>query len=879
MHAESDVQMKKWLLTAWPVLFVLPSQAQLLDQFSDGEFSSNPPWLGLTDLFVVENEMLRLSDPDPSSANVAWLYVAAPTSSQEETVWEWYVRLDFDPSSSNYARIYLQAALPGLPHPEQQGYYIRVGGVSGAVDALELYRQDGAAHTLLLAGTPGAVASQPAQARFRVVRSAGGLWTLWADYTGGTDYQLEGSAADSADFQADYAGLVCYYSATRNDDFYFDDVRIDPLYADLAPPVLLSAQADGPEQVRVFFDEKLEEASATDTARYWLWPDIGRPREAVWADTTPDQVVLALPQLLQNGVSYSLQTSGLLDEKGNESGPDTTTFTYLEGLPGQPYDLLITEIMADPSPAVGLPEAEYLELYNRSGSVIQLEGWTLSDGGSPAVFPLFYLPPQQFLLVCAPAGTASLSGYGPVVGLPGFPGLNNSGDRLVLRNASGSLIHQVAYSVDWYGGGSKDEGGWSLELVNPSAPCVTGGENWRASEHPLGGTPGQANSVWEPVEDQTGPLLRSVYPLSPGSGKAFFDKALSGSLLSPAQFAISGGVQVIYAGISEDDPQVVELEWAPALAPGIIYQLTASGALADCDGNAAGVAVAVDFGLPSRPAAGDVVINEILFQPEVGGAEFVELFNRSEKVIDLSDLLLGNLLSDSEPITAKQLLLPGAYAAISPNPSDLAARYASARSGLVVGNDLPALPDDGGTVVLYAEGEPGMAEIIDSAGYDPAWRHSLLGDTRGVSLERIDPYGESAAASNWHSASASAGYATPGAENSQQFRLPAQEKKISLPYDVFSPDGDGEQDFLLLSYELDGNGYTASVTIFDALGRQVKELARNELLATSGSFKWNGDDHNGARARMGIYVIWIRLLHPGGEVWEEKHVCVLAGRS
>lgn len=883
MHAESDVQMKKWLLTAWPVLFFLPSQAQLLDQFSDGELSSNPPWLGLTDLFVVENEMLRLSDPDPSSANVAWLCVAAPTSSQEETIWEWLVRLDFDPSASNYARIYLQASLPELAHPEQQGYYIRVGGVSGAADALELYRQDGAVHTLLLSGTPGAVAYQPAQARFRVVRSAGGDWRLWADYTGGTDYQLEGTAADSSGFQAEYAGLVCIYTATRSDDFYFDDLLVDPLYIDQTPPALLFAQAESAVQVRVFFDEKLEEASATDTARYWLWPDIGRPQEAVWSDTTPDRVLLHLPQLLQNDVSYSLQTSGLLDEKGNESGQDTTSFTYLEGLPGQPYDLLITEIMADPSPPVGLSETEYLELYNRSGNVIQLEGWTLSDGGSPAVFPLFYLSPQQFMLVCAPADTASLSDYGSVVGLPGFPGLNNNGDRLVLRNAAGVLIHQVGYSIDWYGGGSKDEGGWSLELANPLAPCAAGGENWRASEHLLGGTPGQANSVWQPVPDEKGPVLRAVYPLGPTSGKVFFDEALSGAPLSPGQFPISGGVQATYAALSEDDPQVVELEWEPALEPGVIYQLVAGSEVADCAGNVAGAPLAVSFGLPSSPVSGDVVINEILFQPEVGGAEFVELFNRSDKVIDLSDLLLGTILNASdpaEPITAEQLLLPGAYAAISTNPSDLASRYASARAGLVAGSDLPALPDDGGTVILYAEGEPGMVKIIDSAGYDPAWHHALLSDTRGVSLERIDPFGESQSASNWHSAAASAGYATPGAENSQQFQLlPGQEKKFTLPYNTFSPDGDGERDYLLLSYELDVNGYTASAIVFDALGRLVKELARNELLATSGSFKWNGDDHNGARARTGIYIVWLRLLRPDGEVWEEKHVCVLAGGS
>ncbi|MDV7396131.1 hypothetical protein RZS08_32360, partial [Arthrospira platensis SPKY1] len=103
-----------------------------------------------------------------------------------------------------------------------------------------------------------------------------------------------------------------------------------------------------------------------------------------------------------------------------------------------------------------------------------------------------------------PADTMLLSPYGKAIGLPGFPALNNSGDHLVLRNASGSMIFQAAYSIDWYADAGKDDGGWSLELINPLAPCA-GGDNWRASESLLGGTPGAENAVWKPEEDKAGP--------------------------------------------------------------------------------------------------------------------------------------------------------------------------------------------------------------------------------------------------------------------------------------------------------------------------------------------------------------------------------------
>ncbi len=45
--------------------------------------------------------------------------------------------------------------------------------------------------------------------------------------------------------------------------------------------------------------------------------------------------------------------------------------------PASRYEVIITEIMADPSPAVGLPNAEYVELKNSSGRTLNLQGWRL----------------------------------------------------------------------------------------------------------------------------------------------------------------------------------------------------------------------------------------------------------------------------------------------------------------------------------------------------------------------------------------------------------------------------------------------------------------------------------------------------------------------
>ena len=168
---------------------------QLTDDFSDGNFNANPVWLGDEALFTVANEQLQLSNADPSSNNTSILYVPASTSTAEATVWELFVQLDFAPSSSNFAKIYLAALNPQLAD-DPDGYFLKIGGISGSEDAIELILQNGNEQTLLISGTPGQAGSNPVIAAIQVSRDTNGQWTLAVDYNGGTEYQVEGSATD-----------------------------------------------------------------------------------------------------------------------------------------------------------------------------------------------------------------------------------------------------------------------------------------------------------------------------------------------------------------------------------------------------------------------------------------------------------------------------------------------------------------------------------------------------------------------------------------------------------------------------------------------------------------------------------------------------------
>ncbi|HUC82727.1 MAG TPA: lamin tail domain-containing protein, partial [Flavisolibacter sp.] len=172
------------------------------------------------------------------------------------------------------------------------------------------------------------------------------------------------------------------------------------------------------------------------------------------------------------------------------------------------FDVVITEIMADPSPVVGLPNAEFIEIKNISSSPFNLSGWRLSDAtGTATISTSFVLQPDSLVILCANTNVASFSGFGRTLGVASFPSLDNDGDVITLRSPQGRIIHSIAYTIEWYANEAKKEGGWTLEMIDPKNPCG-GKSNWKACANNLGGTPGRTNSVNGVNIDDTPPQLK-----------------------------------------------------------------------------------------------------------------------------------------------------------------------------------------------------------------------------------------------------------------------------------------------------------------------------------------------------------------------------------
>ncbi|MGZ3853188.1 MAG: lamin tail domain-containing protein, partial [Flavisolibacter sp.] len=190
------------------------------------------------------------------------------------------------------------------------------------------------------------------------------------------------------------------------------------------------------------------------------------------------------------------------------------------------FDVVITEIMADPTPPVNLPNAEYIEIKNMSSTAYNLNGWKLADSSSAGTINTsFILQPDSIAILCSTGNVATFSTYGRAIGVTSFPSLDNDGDLLSLRSSQGKTIHAVSYSLDWYGNEIKKDGGWSLEMIDPKDPCG-GKDNWRASTDANGGTPGKKNSVDGVNNDTDAPQLTRSYSMDNTSIVLLFDEPL-----------------------------------------------------------------------------------------------------------------------------------------------------------------------------------------------------------------------------------------------------------------------------------------------------------------------------------------------------------------
>lgn len=755
------------------LLLLLTTQqlfAQVNEKFDDGNFVENPSWTGNLDRFDATSLSLQLKAP----AEAGTSYLSTASAAILDASWQFSVTLQFNPSSSNFARFYLVSDQVDLTGP-LNGYFVLIGGAS---DEVSLFKQTGTSTVKLIDGRDGILDLSIPSVTVLVTRDRAGNWDLKTNIDNPSGFTSEGQTLDAQFLTATHSGVWCRYTATRSDKFLFDDIII--------------------------------------TGDHYL-----PPPPPTWKD------------------------------------------------------VLITEIFADPSPRQDLPDYEFVEIFNASENIFNLKDWSMSDGSQKTKLPDVELQPRQYLILTSVAGIENFQSSGTTVGLSGFPSLNNTGDNVILKNNLGQTIDSLQYNVDWYHDETKKDGGWSLEIIDLHNIC---GEenNWTASDNETGGTPGKPNSVAAEKPDTSPPIVLSVIPVSDSILLVRFNERLEKIIPSVASFQLTPSLNVRQVKFADHTLRQIQIILDEKISPKSNYTFSVSE-IFDCNGNEINPTT-FNFALPEEASPGDIVINEVLFNPRPNGVDFVEIFNRSEKYINMKNWSLANVTdlqpSRISPIANEDFLMrPQDYLVLTANASVLESEYIKAIPTAIRSlTQMPSLPDDEGSIALLNSSNV----ILDQFNYSKEMHNTFIKDDEGVSLERISASSPSHS-QNWASAAADE-FATPGFRNSCSANpISSDVSSIRVEPEVFIPEF-GEPSFTLIHYRFDQPGKIANVKIFDAQGHLVRDVANNSLLGTEGFFRWDGDLNNGSKARIGYYMVWFETFDSNGRVNTIRERLAIASR-
>ncbi|WP_455625600.1 lamin tail domain-containing protein [Parabacteroides sp.] len=266
----------------------------------------------------------------------------------------------------------------------------------------------------------------------------------------------------------------------------------------------------------------------------------------------------------------------------------------------------------------------------------------------------------------------------------------------------------------------------------------------------------------------------------------------------------------------------------------------------------------------------EIVFNELLPNPYPEGSEYIELYNRSDRALPLAGLSIATRKSDGTlsmryPLSSiVSPVEPQDYALLTKSIEGVSDFYLISSPDALHELKLPVLANTSATLVLFRTEDEVM---IDEICYSSKWHAPSVKNEKGIALERINPDSDTQDEMNWTSASATAGYGTPGYRNSQYGKQDEGEVTGIEP-PVYS---EATKEYTI-SYHLDESGYTCRAWVFDISGRCISEVVNHDLLGIEGELTWNGLAANGSKVRTGVYIFYAELVHPQGQVKRYKEV-------
>ncbi len=855
-------------------VYVFTSFSQINENFGDGDFINNPTWIGNTNDYSVVNNKLRSNNSIISSK----YYLSTPNSLATNCQWEFFINLQLNTSSLNFTDVFLISNNSDLSALASiNGYFLRFGG---AKDEISLYKRSGTTETLLIDGRDAELNKSNNVYKIKIIRSNNQSFKLYTDSTGtGNLYQLRDTVLDNSFLSSTYFGVnIVHSTASFFQKHFFDDIYVGPILVDNVPPQLVSTILLDSNTLRLTFNENIDTSYAKNTLLYTI-NKINLPNVTLVTKVVPDKNnlntldLIVNPSILQRG-TYTCFVSVAKDIVGNFAINLNQNFIVSTI---EKFDLVFNEFMIDPTPLVGQADAEYIELFNRSGLDLDLKNCKISIAASGTNFKSVtttsnILKADSFLILCDAADTGlirtKVGMSAKIIGVSSLPALTNESAFLQLVNANDQIIAFIKYSDQWYQNDVKKEGGWSLEQIDPNQFC---GEinNWKASGNLSGGTPGKINSVFKSNSDSTGPEIIKAIAITNDTLQVFFNEKLDPSVVDPNIYAVDKNIGTASAVFGYDFfTKSLKLKFSSAFNKNELYMLSIRNTIRDCQGNASKSAQTIAFALPLQAAANELIINEILFNAKTNGTEYIELYNNSANYFDLSQYAFAGYdsvkkqIKDVEKISSEgRLIQPYEYLLITKEGATVKQQFPKGRSDQFIDMpNFPSLDDDAESIYLLDLSN----KTVDYLSYEKSWHYALLKSDDGVALERISSKLPSNEKSNWTSAPSTEDFGTPGYKNAQGAEL-SYNDGITFNANTFSPDNDGYNDLLIINYEFDNAAQSATADIYDASGIKVKNLANNIFISNKGTFVWDGIKNNNERATIGNYILVMQLNDDKGK--------------
>ncbi|MDR0206713.1 MAG: lamin tail domain-containing protein [Bacteroidales bacterium] len=824
------------------------SFSQISEHFFDSDF---PNWVGNRELFTVtKNHELQLNATEAGTA-----YLSLPTPQfQDEWEWVFYIKMPFAPSNNNYTRVYLSANTTDLTSLFLKGYYLQFGE-NLAQDAIELFYQNSTTHTSICRGKDARIATS-FSIYVKVRYSEPNYWEILVDEYKTGMYETDATGVSVEQFEHSAMGVFCKYTVSNSKKFYFDDFYYGPPVVDTVKPRVISIQPqqDG-KTIYIKFSKNVTPETALLSSNYLINNNI-RPYDCLFVGMDFSLVRISFEDEFPDRVEQTILIENIFDMVGNKMEKYTGNYCFAKI---RRNDVLISEIMAKPNPIVGLPNCEYIEFHNFGvPQTVVLKNWRLKINNSFKNLPEISIPPNQYVFFIANSCNEYDDETETKMYRVSSLGIADGGTQIVLYNDLDEVIHEVSFSSSWHRNKNKAKGGWALEMIDPRNPC-SGAENWDSSSSESGGTPGKQNSIYGKNPDSVSPDIDKITIKDSLTLNVFFSETVFFNPLVTLQlFKIDKKIEI--SSVSEVPPsnKILQIHLQNPIKPNVMYSLTMKEPVWDCAHNPVECNKIYRFALPTPPLPFDVVINETLFNAKDNTrAEFVELYNRSQKVIDLASLRIGSggiEFPDKSAIAVSSgfLLFPGEYAVLCRHKIITEEQYyVPYPNRLFQCDSMPAYSNKSGVVFLSDK----FFNTIDRFQYNENMHYPLLTNVSGVSLERLSFDRETQSVHNWKSAVESYGFATPGYQNSQFSNNETTEEALLIIPEVFSPNQLGIADYAEIHCCFKESENRVTISVFDRYGNLVKTIANNQICAQNEVFLWDGVSEKNYLVPQDLYIV------------------------